>query len=260
MIQISHTQRKHPSVARWVLILCLAFLLSEASTAESLVVPLGISHQPPLSILSQDQITGIYPELLSAVLRRANLKHTLVGVPKMRSRIMFEQGGAVISFPDNPAWRTRPLEQSVQLFSLPVYATRDLFVFPKGRRFEVQSLSDLGDKTVATVRGYGYRGSEWFGIRENLLSEDQLLTFIAAGRADVGIVNEDVLQHWLSRHPNAVDIGTIHDYSTLHIRVHRSRQELLGPINQAIEHLISSGERDQILAHFLPKLSNQTDP
>ena len=88
-------------------------------------------------------------------------------------------------------------------------------MFPKGAGFLIDDLSKLSDKRVATLHGYGYRGAEWFGDRIDHHAESNLLSFVALGRADVGIVNQDVAKYWSKDNPNLIDFGSEHDYAPL---------------------------------------------
>lgn len=230
-----------------VFILCV---VSYPLRAEKLTIPIYERHQPPLVLFRNNEFSGIYIDLFREVLSRSGIEPVFEATPKMRARIQFEEGIAVLSCCDNPAWRARPKEQQVQMFSESFYTTRDIFIFPQGKTFPIHSLAQLSDKKVAVIRGYGYQGSEWFGERIDIGSESELLLFVSLGRADVGIVNEDVARHWLKAQGKAIDFGEYHDVATLHIRVHRSRMELLLAINKAITEMITDGTRDKIIARY----------
>lgn len=231
----------------------LSFLsLPAFSMADSKVLRLPVhdAHQPPLVILDENRRSGIYLDLYREILTRAGLKFEFFSVPKKRLRIMFEKGETFLTCCDNPAWRTRPLEQQVQLFSDPFYRTRDVFIFPPKQKFEVKNLSVLASKKVAVIRGYGYRGEEWFGERLDLGRESELLAFVALGRADLGIINEDLAKAWLLENTGKLSLGDYHDIATLHVRVHRERQDLLPRINSAIDSMVQDGTRKRILSSY----------
>jgi len=237
-------------------ILFLLFLAPTYLIAEEFIIPIYDHHQPPLVLFNQGEASGIYIDLFREILIRANIESTFVVVPKKRARMMFEEGDSLISCCDNPAWRTRPKEQKVQLFSFAFYNTKDIFIFPKGKKFSIDDLSSLTTKSVAVIRGYGYRGSEWFGERNDFGGEYDLLKFISLGRADVGIVNHDVAKRWVLENGSKIELGSYHDIASLHVRVHRKRQNLLPNINQAISSIISDGTREEIIGRYL---SSPTD-
>lgn len=231
-----------------------AFLLFSSSALqakEEITVPIYDQERAPLALLNEGEASGIYPELFREILKGANLEPTLIPIPPMRRRIGFETQLYHLSCCANPAWRQRPREQEVQIFSKPFYWTKDIFVFPKDKKFSIDKLSSLSDKRVATVRGFDYRGAEHFGERIDFQNEITLMRALALGRAEVGIVNEDIYE--ASSQKNYLAKGPIHDEASLHIRIHRARLDLVEPINKSIEDLIRSGKRDQIVKKYLNK-------
>lgn len=230
-------------------IMSMLFSVCSFSQAERLTIPIYQRHAP-LMFFDGREFSGIYIDLFREILVRAGIEPVFEITPKMRSRILFEEGVSVVSCCDNPAWRKRPKEQQVQMFSESFYTTRDVFIFPKGKKFKIDSLAQLSDKQVAVIRGYGYQGAEWFGERVDIGSESELLLFVSLGRADVGIVNEDVAKYWLKGQAGSIEFGEYHDVATLHIRVHRTRMELLLMINKAITELTADGTRDNIIKSY----------
>ncbi|GAB3019896.1 hypothetical protein GCM10027098_13830 [Bowmanella dokdonensis] len=216
-----------------------------------LVLPIHERDKPPLAYLQNGQHTGIYTELFRAVLEGAGIPFRFIPTPSKRNQRMFLQGKIPMACCVNPAWYMEPEEQLVQVFSDPLYVTRDLFVFPPGKAFDVDRTDAFKDKRVALVLGYGYLGEQAFVDRIDLLNEEAVLGFLALGRADVAIVNEHILDYWLSQHPGEVERGPVHDRATLHIQLHRNWIHLLESLNQAINDLIQDGARDRIVQSFL---------
>lgn len=229
-------------------LLGLSFIPS-AQAAEEITVPIYDQERAPLSMQIDGVPRGIYTDLFREILIMADLQPTLVPIPPMRRRVGFETQLYEISCCANPAWRQRPREQEIQLFSQQFYWNKDVFVFPKGKSFTLNNLSLLADKRVGVVRGFDYRGSEHFGGRINYNNEATLIRALGLGRVDVGIVNEDILA--ASPQLAQVDVGPTHDETSLHIRIHRNREDLVGPINNAIEKIIQNGKRDQIVKSYL---------
>jgi len=240
------------NILRYLLILPMFIIGTHSLCAEVQVIPVYERHQAPLVLFNNNEFSGIYIDLFREILLRAGIEPVFRATPKKRVRILFEEGISVLSCCDNPAWRKRPKEQQVQMFSEAFYTTRDIFIFPEGKKFEIDNLAQLSTKKVAVIRGYGYQGSEWFGERIDIGSESELLLFMSLGRADVGIVNEDVARVWLAGRKAKIEFGSYHDIATLHIRVHRNRMDLLLKINKAISEMIADGTRDTILKYYLP--------
>jgi len=230
----------------------LALLCCKSAFAERLIVPIDDKFQPPLVMHEDSFYSGIYFDLYEEILVRAGIQPEFLAMPKIRSRVMFEQGELLVACCGNPAWRKRPKEQEVQIFSDPFYHSKDVFIFPKSKGItKITDLTQLNDKKVAVKRGYGYRGEEAFGERVELNSESDLINFVALGRADIGIVNEDVVRNWMQYHGNKVLIGDFHDIATLHLRVHKTRRELLPKINLAIQSILQDGTLEKIRAKYL---------
>ncbi|WP_286240570.1 substrate-binding periplasmic protein [Neptuniibacter halophilus] len=233
---------------KWLITALLVWCAS-ALAGETIQVPTYDQHRPPTAMLIDGEPHGIYPDLLRAILKRAGLQPKLIPVPPLRRRMGFEQNHFSISCCANPAWRQRPQEQEVQIFSQPFYWTRDIFVFPLNQTFPIERLSHLSDKRVATVRGFDYRGEEYFGERIDYHNERALMQALSLSRADVGIINQDI---FLAAEENLLlTPGPVHDQASLHIRIHRDRIDLVEPINRAISELIRSGERDRIVNRYL---------
>ncbi|MCP4596891.1 ABC transporter substrate-binding protein [Neptuniibacter sp.] len=225
-------------------------LSTHLTAAEQITVPTYDQQRTPLSMLQEGKARGIYPDLFQAILKEAGLAPSLVPIPPLRRRVGFENGEFELSCCANPAWRKRPLEQAVQIFSKPFYWSKDIFIFPSGAEFKIDKLSDLTDKRVATIRGFDYRGAQYFGERINFHNEKALMRALALKRADVGIINQEI---FLSA-PEKIQLsmGPVHDEASLHIRIHRKRLDLVEPINHAIEKIIQSGQRDKIIQRYLP--------
>lgn len=231
------------------LFVLLSLSVSSVQASEEITVPIYDQERAPLSVTIEGEARGIYADLFREILINAGLEPTLVPIPPMRRRVGFETQIYHLSCCANPAWRKRPREQEIQLFSQQFYWTKDVFVFQKGKSFTLDNLSLLSDKRVATVRGFDYRGSEHFGERIDYNNEVTLMRALALGRADVGIVNEDILR--ASTELTHLEAGPTHDEASLHIRIHRARLDLVRPINESIKGLIQSGKRDQIVNRYL---------
>jgi len=233
------------------LIICLmATTGSGAAVAAetSLRVPVYATARPPLVEIQAGEVRGILPEMFKAILEHAGLSFVFDPVPVMRKRVLFEDGVYVLACCANPAWRNRPKERDVQLFSEAFTQNRDIFVFPKGKSFPVGGRADLGRAVVGVRRGFDYRGSRFFGTRLDLESEDAIFKALLAGRVDVGIVNEHTFH--ASPHHKNLDEGPEHDVVSLHIRVHKNRSDLLPRINGAIAAFMADGTHDLIVRKY----------
>lgn len=247
-------QRKTHALLIALLTLCASGGFARAG--DVLKVPIYDTTRAPLVIVQDGGVTGIYPEMFREILNRAGINFQFVPAPAMRRRVLFENGEYLLSCCGNPAWRNRPLETAVQLFSDQFFVSRDVFVFPRGGRFAINSMQDLADKSVGTVLGFDYQGSEWFGTRLDFKNEVNVLRRLSEGGLDVAIVNREVFKAF--GQADRLEEGPIHDEASLHIRIHRSRADLLPAINSAIADFIRDGTRDAIHHRFIENSAGVT--
>jgi len=231
-----------------LLTLCLGLRAVPAGAAEALPVPIYDTARPPLVEMRDGAVRGILPDMFAKILERAGLQARFVPTPVMRKRVLFEQGAFSLACCANPSWRNRPDERRVQLFSKKFAVNRDIYVFRKNGRFEIRYQWDLRDKSVGVRRGFDYRGSDYFGERVDLDSEDAILQAVLLGRVDVGIVNDHVFR--ASRYREKLIEGPTQDKVSLHIRVHRNRSDLLTRINAAIDQFLAEGGDEKILKEY----------
>lgn len=231
-----------------VLTFCIGLRVLPVQAAEVVRVPIYDTERPPLVEMHDGKVRGIFPDMFARILKRAGLQTRFVPTPVMRKRVLFEQGEFLLACCANPSWRTRPMERRVQLFSKKFTVNRDVYVFQKSGVFDIRYKWDLQDKAVGVIRGFDYRGSEYFGERVDLNSEDAVLRAVLLGRVDVGIVNDHVFH--ASQYREMLVEGATQDTVSLHIRVHRDRSDLLPRINTAIDQFLAEGEHEKILKDY----------
>lgn len=144
------------SLHGWRSLLALVFLITSSkvayATSQALIVPIYDSERPPLFFNLNERQNGVYVELFETILRSANIQYELVPVPKLRARIMFETGETVLSCCDNEAWRQRPKEKDVQLFSNAFFHSADYVIVHKDTEFDFSKSLSL---SIGTIRGFG---------------------------------------------------------------------------------------------------------
>lgn len=69
-----------------------------------------------------------------------------------------------------------------------------MLIFAPGRHFPYQHLQDLRGRSITTVRGYGYAGSEYFQ-RNDGADARALIYLVAQGRSDAGILDRLEWRH-----------------------------------------------------------------
>ena len=124
-----------------------------------------------------------------------------------------------------PAFRDRPEEQAIQLFSDSFYEVREHYVFRRGETVPITDPEQLQNYSFAGVRGFEYSFSNY------------LSTLIHKGRANLGTINDGDFAKLMAENPHDVELGEIIFTSDLRIRLHKSRSDLLPRINAAIARL-----------------------
>ncbi len=192
-------------------------------------------YEPPIPVAIADS-----PALTQAwhsILNEAGLDTMVVAVPQGRRRRLFIDGFIVLDCCAIPAFRNRPEEQAVQLFSDSFAEVNEHYVFPRGKTVDITEPEQLRAYRFAGVRGFQYQSSEYFGSRIDGRSVDDVLTLIHMGRANLGTINARDFHKLMAENPRDVELGGIIFTSGLRVRLHKKRADLLPRINEAIARL-----------------------
>lgn len=210
----------------------------------------------PYWIFSDGQVSGILSDVMQAL--DAQMDVTLeadIPQPPLRAQKHFREGFVQLECCVNIAWRTDPEQVEVSLWSDPVLSAEEVIVFPRGRQFSFSKLQDLQGRTISTVRGYGYVGSQYFKRVDSPNSIAQLNS-VALGRTEAGIIDRLELAYLLASRPEIewyaarIEQGPIVNRSELRIRLHRSRADMLKPLNAAIARIRADGALAKISKRY----------
>lgn len=186
-----------------------------------------------------------FDRVWTAILNEAGLSVDIVTMPHNRKRSLFVAGDIVLDCCASPEWRKRPDEQAVQLFSDVFYESPEHYIFPKGRKMDLAvSASSL---RFAKVRGFAYSLEHQFAEEIEAADMEAVLDLLAAGEADVAIINRQDFDRRMRLKPRSLELGPVHFTADLRVRIHQSRADLLEPINQAIGRLKAVGRITSIL-------------
>jgi len=183
----------------------------------------------------------------SAILRTADIEPEFIDAPQERKRRLFTEGVILLDCCAAPLWRTRPQEQATQLWSDTFYVTREQFVFVRGKERDVSTPAALGKLRVAVVRGFDYRDQDQFGLKVPGRNVEDVLTLLAAGRADVGIISNVDFNALMQRQPGPLVRGPVRVRAEQKIRVNKAAASLLPRINAAIHKLKAEGRITALL-------------
>ncbi|OKH87440.1 hypothetical protein LF95_11555 [Thalassospira sp. TSL5-1] len=145
------------------------------------------------------------------------------------------------------------------------------FVYYRGAKFDWQTLDDLTDLTIGTVRGYTTREDFDQYVQQEKLhvvethDDATLLRLLSAGRVDVAVMDQQVMRHildtnqdfdqnrrWFYFHP------TILENKTLHVGFHRTPEGKM--LRDAFDHGLRALQcpDDNCPAQYIPNANLNT--
>ncbi len=210
----------------------------------------------PYWIVNPPRVSGILHDVIIELDKRINTQLTPIKpLPVKRVQAAFKSGFIIIDCCLNKNWRADPEQAAVSLWSDTVLQVDEILIFPQGKSFPFKELSDLKDKRIATVLGYGYVGSEYF-IRSDSTDNISQILRVAMGRFDAGIIDRNEFNYMAKINRDVqnvvqhITVGPVINRSELRIRVHHSRPDLLAPINQALAEMRTDGTIKRIVASY----------
>ena len=244
-------------------VLCRAFfaglLLAPAARAEILTYAVTDESWAPYWIVEGQRVSGILHEFMLALDERLpeqlQASHPL---PPLRAQKLFRDGQLLIECCVSKRWRSDAEQAGLSLWTVPVLETEEMLIFAPGRRFPYRHLQDLHGHSIATVRGYGYVGSEYFQ-RNDGADVRALIYMVAHGRSEAGIL--DRLEWRYLQQQDAqlqaprwqVEEGPTINRSQLRLRLHRDLAGRLKAFNAAIRSLQADGTLARIVARYAPQ-------
>lgn len=236
----------------------LLVTLPAAASSDSLTYAVTDESWVPYWMVSEAQVSGVLSDVMAALDERLEVElRAARPMPPLRAQKMFSEGLVQLECCVSRHWRKAPEQVAVTLWTEPVLEAEEVLVFPPAASFAYRQLADLKGRTIATVRGYGYAGSEFFQ-RNDSPDAMALLYKVAHGRSQAGIIDRLELAYLRHLHPELqsgsarVEEGPVINSSELRIRLHRSRAELLPALNGAILDLRRDGSLQRIMARYAP--------
>ncbi len=239
--------------------LIAGLLLVPVVRADTLTYAVTDESWAPYWIVEEQRVSGILHEFMLALDKR--LPESLLAshpLPPLRTQKLFREGQLQIECCVSRSWRSDAEQAEVSLWTVPVLETEEMLIFPPGRAFPYSRLEDLRGRSIATVRGYGYAGSEHFQ-RSDGADVRALIYRVAQGRSEAGILDRlewRYLQHvdeQLQAPRWQVEEGPTIHRSQLRLRLHRKLQGRLEAFDAAIRSLQKDGTLAQIVAKYAPQ-------
>ena len=234
-------------------------LLVPASQAGTLTYAVTNESWAPYWIVEDERVSGILHEFMLALDERLpealQASHPL---PPLRTQKLFREGLLQIECCVSKSWRSSAEQAESSLWTVPVLEAEEILIFAPGRRFPYRHLEDLRGRSIATVRGYGYAGSEYFQ-RNDGADVRALIYRVAQGHSEAGIL--DRLEWRYLQHEGAqvqasrwrVEEGPVINRSQLRLRLHPSLAERLAAFNAAVVALQLDGTLARIVARHAPQ-------
>lgn len=173
-------------------------------------VYLYVYHNKPPFIVDIDRKSGLYYDFARLLNQRTDKYEFITAyVPRKRLDRMIENDdldGVVLGA--HPVW-FKDEEQTRFLWLPSIFEDADEFVSLRTTPFEYQDPSSFDGKTLAGVAGYYYFATvdavkEGRLERVDTIGEQEVLSLIALGRVDMGIVSQSVFRY-LRKHGDIED-------------------------------------------------------
>lgn len=239
--------------------LVAGLLLVPMAQAQTLTYAVTDESWAPYWIVDEPHVSGILHEFMLALDQRLpeqlQASHPL---PPLRTQKLFREGHLQIECCVSESWRSDAEQTEVSVWTVPVLQAEEMLIFAPGKRFSYQRLQDLSGRSIATVRGYGYAGSEYFQ-RNDGADARALIYLVAQGRSEAGILDR-LEWRYLQRESSqlqvsrwkAVEEGPTINRSQLRLRLHRDLAGRLEAFNAAIRSLQADGTLARIVARYAP--------
>jgi len=227
------------------------------SLSESATYSVTDRNWSPYWIVEPNQVSGILSDIMIELDQRLDISITANRqLPVRRTQLWFKKGEVQIECCVSEAWRNSPEQVEVSLWTKDVMTVEEVLIFPPGKSFEFSQLEDLKGKLISTVMGYGYEGSEFFERSDSMNNISQIQK-VALARCEAGIIDRVELAYTL-KHSQVLkdkkvefEIGPVINRSALKMRIHRSRPELVAPINATIDKMKQDGTIQKIIDSYL---------
>ncbi len=232
----------------------LIALLSMGQISHAQRIAVAGYHYPPF--MYEDEETGIYFDLIQALGKQSGLLFDWKIYPYARVDKLFELGKVHMEVGSSPIWTQGKSEPGI--YSLFFYTLEDVVVFRKGENFKVNRPDDLKGKQIGMVRGYSFpQFSPLFdsgqATRINGVDELQLLNMLVKRRLDQIVISRDLLRYHQKQTPKyrGLMAGDAIGSYEIGLRIHSTQQEVIVPINKALQQLKDKGIIMAIFERYL---------
>ncbi|MGG2399633.1 substrate-binding periplasmic protein [Pseudomonas sp. SH1-B] len=237
----------------------VALLFAPVARGDVLVYAVTDESWAPYWIVEDGRVSGILHDFMIALDERLpDELRASRPLPPLRTQKLFREGRLQIECCVSMSWRSAVEQTDASLWSVPVLEAEEMLIFAPGKSFPYQGLESLSGRSIATVRGYGYVGSEYFQ-RNDGADAHALVYRVAQGHSEAGILDRLEWRYLKRRDkqlqaPNwQVEEGAVIHRSELRLRLHRQYAGRLEAINSAIRTMQMDGTIAHIVAEYAPQ-------
>jgi len=243
---------------RTITILLLAVILMSfqgVSAAQTLII--GTADWKPWQIVEDGQLAGITAEILQEISRRTGTKMDVKTLPHKRLMSEFARQKIDMEPTVSPSWREG--QSDISVYTRPYYETSDVILVRKESDIAGTTAHDFKGMSLGCGLGYyypeGFQAAFESGViirDDNPVSEFNIMK-LAQKRLD-GIIVDKIQADYMVRvfKLNAEDfrIAYVFRPSTLSLRLHKNKQDLLPILNKALESMQADGTIERIVNSY----------
>ena len=238
-------------------VLCGSVIAASVNAADQVLINVD-AENPPFMFIREGKVSGVYPAVIVATMKKAGIAVTLEAKPWKRALAEIDEGKAGVG----GIYRTAERAQKYD-FSDPILTENIAVYFNRSKPIEFKALTDLNGKKVGVIRGWSY-GDAFDAARnagaisvEEVTSDRANLMKLAEGRLDAVLAIEESGKAAIA----AAKLGNIDQAKTFlasnraHLAFAKSAKqtELLGKFNKAIAAMKQDGSLDKIVLQELAK-------
>jgi polar amino acid transport system substrate-binding protein len=225
----------------------LLFLPSSLATTFNVVLYNG--GNPPYSMVSEHEKSGIFIDIFDRLSQLTGYKFNFTQLPVARGLREFNLGNIDIEPGINKNWRLH--QKEVGLFTIPYASSVEVLFGIKHK--DINTAVDLYGNMVGVVRGYSYQMlDDHFGKRKIVKvenkSENELLKQLSRDHLDYICIGDITAKYYQLLNPkyriyeDVIELGN----SKVSLRLHPKNKKYLEQFNQALSFMVDNNEIKEI--------------
>lgn len=223
------------------------FLPSSLATTFNVVLYNG--GNPPYSMISENEQSGIFIDIFNRLSQLTGYKFNFMQLPVARGLREFNQGKIDIEPGINKNWRLH--QKEVGLYTIPYASSVEVLLGIKHK--DINTAIDLYGNMVGVVRGYSYQMlDDHFGKRKIVKvenkSENELLKQLSRDHLDYICIGDITAKYYQLLNPkyriyeDVIELGN----SKVSLRLHPKNHKYLEHFNQALSFMVDNNEIKEI--------------